>query len=301
MDKEQARFILRSFRPDGADAADQDFAEALKLALENRELGEWLAHERAFDAAFAHALGSIDLPGHLREDILACLAVERGDFPQAEDSADAAWIGALASIQPPANLRADVLAAMDRTLVQTPVAKGKISIFRRAAIPLAAAAGIALAFLITRPANPTATAQTSRIPIDVVQAGFIRTFESPTFDLEEKNPEHLTLIQHLKDKALPSPSCLPPGLGNVAGLGCRELLIDGKRGSLICFNRGDEGLVHMVIFRREDLEGTFPDMTHPEFARNGEWSSARWQHGDNVFLLMENAKTEKLAALFSQG
>lgn len=298
MDKEQARFILRSFRPDGADAGDQDFAEALKLALENRELGEWLASERAFDAAFAKALASVDLPEHLREDILACLAVERGDFPQAEDTADAAWIGALASIQAPANLRADVLAAMDRTLSAKPVAKGKISIFRRAAIPLAAAAGIALAFLVTRPAAPELPPASNRIPISAVQAGFVRTFESPQFDLETKNPQHVALIQHLKDRNLPCPSCLPPGLGNVDGLGCRELVIDGKRGSLICFNRGADGLVHMVIFHREDLDGSFPDITHPEFAKNGEWATARWQHGDKVFLLLEKGQGEKLAALF---
>lgn len=298
MDKEQARFILRSFRPDGADAGDQDFAEALKLALENRELGEWLASERAFDAAFAKALASVDLPDHLREGILACLAVERGDFPQAEDAADASWIGALASIQPPANLRADVLAAMDRTRTAEPVAEGKMSIFRRAVIPLAAAAGIALAFLVTRPPGTAPPLAANRIPVSVVQAGFVRTYESPQFDLEAKDPQHVALIQHLKDRNLPCPSCLPPGLGDVDGLGCRELVIDGKRGSLICFNRGADGIVHMVIFRREDLEGTFPDITHPEFARNGEWASARWQHGDNVFLLLEKGGGEKLSALF---
>ena len=298
MDKEQARFILRSFRPDGADAEDQDFAEALKLALENRELGEWLASERAFDAAFSKALADVDLPGHLREDILACLAAERGDFPQAEDSNDATWIGALASIHPPANLRDDVLAAMDRTKAAEPVAKGKISIFRRAAIPLAAAAGIALAFLVTRPAKPISPVASNRIPIDAVQAGFIRTIESPKFDLEEKNPQHVTLIQHLKERDLPCPSCLPPGLGNVEGLGCRELVIDGKRGSLICFKRGDGGVVHMVIFLRQDLEGSFPDIAHPEFAKNGKWSTARWQHGDKVFLLMGTCRPDKLTALF---
>lgn len=300
MDKEQARFILRSFRPDGADAGDQDFAEALKLALENRELGEWLASERAFDGAFANALASVDLPENLRQDILACLAFERGDFPQAEDAADATWIGAMASIQPPANLRSDILAAMKRTMKQepiteTPVPKGKISIFRRAAIPLAAAAGIALAFLVTRPEKPLLA---SRIPIETVQASFVQTFESPLFDLEAKDPQHAVLIQHLKDRSLPCPSSLPPGLEKIAGLGCRELVIDGKRGSLICFNLGADGLVHMVIFRREDLDGTFPDMAHPELAKSGEWSIARWQNGDNVFLLLEKGQGEKLSKLF---
>ena len=59
MDKEQAKFILQSFRPDGADAADTDFAEALQLAVEDRELGEWLADERATDAAFAAVAGGV--------------------------------------------------------------------------------------------------------------------------------------------------------------------------------------------------------------------------------------------------
>ena len=57
MDKEQAKFILQSFRPDGADASDADFAEALEFAARDRELGEWLASERAADAQFANALG----------------------------------------------------------------------------------------------------------------------------------------------------------------------------------------------------------------------------------------------------
>ncbi len=297
MDKEQARFILRSFRPDGADAGDPEFAEALKLALENRELGEWLASERAFDAAFADALASVNLPENLREDILACLAVERGDFPQAEDATDAAWIGALASIQPPAHLRSDILSAMERTVVVEPVAKGKISIFRRAAFPLAAAAGIALAFLATRSGeSPSLTA--NKIPIETVQAGFFKTFGSPFFDLEAKNPQHPVLIKHLQDKGLPSPSILPVGLQNIAGIGCRELIVDGKRGSLICFKRSANGLVHLVIFRREDLVGNFPKITQPEFTKSGEWVTARWQDDKNVFLLMQKGEDEKLSVLF---
>ena len=268
MDKEQARFILRSFRPDGADAGDPDFAEALKLATENRELGEWLASERAFDAAFAGALVTVDLPEHLREDILACLATERGDFPQAEDGNDAAWIGALASIQPPANLRDSVLAAMDRTAMQenAPVS---VSIFRRVAIPLAAAAGIALAFLMTRPAEPTGAVVTNRtLPIEVVQAGFVQTFESPAFALEEKRDDQQVLVRHLRERKLPCPGKLPPGLQKVKGLGCRELVIDDKRGSLVCFQAGENGVIHMVIFRREDVSGDFPAIDHPAFCQS---------------------------------
>ncbi len=297
MDKEQARFVLRSFRPDGADAGDPDFAEALALAMGNRELGEWLASERAFDADFAKALGSVDLPETLREDIMACLSAERGDFPQAEDLSDAAWIGAMAMIQPPASLRDEVIAAMDRTVMADKL-PAAVSWFRRGAIPLAAAAGIAVAFLITRPAGPTTVAKNPRVPIELVQASFVRTYESPSFDLEEKREDHQVLVQHLKERDLPCPGCLPPGLQDVKAIGCRELVVDGKRGSLVCFLAGENGVVHLVIFRREDVKGDFPPRESPLFAQSGDWSSARWEEGGKVFLVMSNTKRAKLAALF---
>ena len=73
MDKEQARLILQSFRPDGADAHDPDFAEALAAAAEHRELAEFLAAERAQDAAFAEALVTVEIPDDLRATIFAVL------------------------------------------------------------------------------------------------------------------------------------------------------------------------------------------------------------------------------------
>ena len=148
MDKEKARFILRSFRPDGEDVGDRDFAEALALAAEDRELGEWLAGERSLDAAFAKSLCSVEIPETLRQDILGCLAGERGDFPQAKDAEDAAWIGALASIEPPPMLRQNVLTAMERSVRDS---RPKKAVWMRAMMPLAAAAGVALAFFLTRP------------------------------------------------------------------------------------------------------------------------------------------------------
>lgn len=301
MDKEQARFILRSFRPDGADANDPDFAEALKLAVENRELGEWLAGERAFDAEFAQALASVKLAENLREDILACFAAERGDFPQAEDANDAAWIGAIATIQPPADLRASILAAMDRTVTSdiTPViAHPKISIFRRLAIPLAAAAGIAIAFLVTRPAAPTTVAQDSRVPMNVVLASFAKKFEAPDFSLDKMSPDHSLLVQNLSERGLPYCESLPAGLIEATGLGCRELVIDGKRGSVVCFKTSSGGVVHMIVFRREDVRGDFPEMKSAIAAQTGTWESKSWVQGDKVILLASNTAGLDLSTLF---
>jgi hypothetical protein len=295
MDKEQARFILRSFRPDGADVNDSDFAGALALAMQDRELGEWLADERAMDAAFANSLAAVRIPETLREDILGCLAGERGDFPQAGDTRDAAMIGALASIQPPADLRGRILTAMDRS---NTVAFPRRSLWRRMALPLAAAAGVAFAFLLTKN-NPQSTqANSGPLPVDVVQAGFIRAYESPLFSLDEKRDEHRELLQHLASRKLPCPGCLPPGLVGVKSIGCRELVIDGKRGSLICFDERENGVVHLVIFRREDVSGDLPCSKQPSFAQKGHWAAARWCDDKNVFILVGATDLRKLASLF---
>jgi hypothetical protein len=296
MDKEQARFILRSFRPDGADVEDRDFAEALALAMENRELGEWLAEERAFDASFAKALASVELPETLRHDILGCLAGERGDFPQAEDALDAGLIGALASIQPAASLRDEILTAMDRSAA---VAFPRKSLWRRLSLPMAAAAGVAAAFfLTTESGRKTAAASSGPVPVEVVQAGFIRAFESPLFSLDETRDDQQELVRHLESRKLPCPGCLPPGLVGVKGIGCRELVIDGKRGSLVCYDERENGIVHLVIFRREDVCGELPERDHPSFAQKGHWAAARWSDEQHVFILIGATDLRKLASLF---
>lgn len=295
MDNEEARFILRSFRPDGADVSDPEFAEALKLAVANRELGEWLASERAFDASFAQALGSVDLPENLRADIFACLAGERTDFPQAEDAFDASWIGALATFQPPPGLRESLIAAMNRTAAPE---RAKISVFRRTAVPLAAAAGIALAFLVTRPDGQMVISQSPAVPISAVQAGFLRTFESPSFALDEQREDQGVLLKSLKKRKLPCPSCLPRGLQNVKGIGCRELVVDGKHGSLVCFDLREKGIVHLVIFRKKDVSCKLPSSDHPKFSQGGEWATARWSDGDNVFLILSRTDVGNLTELF---
>lgn len=299
MDKEQARFILRSFRPDGSDGSDPQFAEALKLAHQDVELGQWLANERSFDAAFAAALAAVELPVALCQTILSGLAVERGDVPQASDALDAAMIGALASIEPPVALRSEVLVAIKSTAMSR---RQRVFWWQRAAIPLAAAAGIGLAVLVTRGAGSSRlaqSAQTAPLPADVVETGFIRTFESPLFSLDEKRKDSRLLVAHLQEHKLPCPCCLPRGLASVKGIGCRQLLINGKAGSLICYDDAENGVVHLVIFRREDVSGEFPEREAPELSQHGRWTVACWAHDKKVFMLLGNGTSvDKLANLF---
>ena len=312
MDKEQAKFILRSFRPGEADLNAEDFAEALALAASNRELGEWLAEERAMDEAFTKALGSIELPGTLREDILGCLEGERRDYPNAEDSDDAAMIGALASMPVPANLRGDILAAMERSVpreadkTEEPTEELKqevaaqesadskvVPFWRRLSMPLAAAAGIALALFLTRGSLD------SGVPIESVPVSFISTYESPDFALEVTKTNHKDLVNVLESKSLPCPCALPPGLEGRKSIGCRELVIDGKQGSLICFLSDNMGVVHLVIFDRDDVDGSCANLiADPCYLEEKDWSIARWQSKKNVFFLIGKGGEEELKKLF---
>lgn len=238
------------------------------MAMENRELGEWLAGEREFDASFSKALSSVELPESLRQDISGCLAGERYDFPQAADAQDAAFIGALASVQAPPSLRQEILATMERS-TRVDSTRPKKWLFHRLAMPL-----------------------------DVVQAGFLRTYESPLFSLDETHKKNEDVVAHLKSRHLPCPCCLPPGLANVKGVGCRELDIDGKSGALICFDERENGVLHLLIFRRQDVCGDFPPREHPVFAQNGHWAEARWEDHNNVYILIGNTEIQKLSMIF---
>lgn len=71
MTNDDAKFILRAYRPGGRDADDPAFAEALARARNDPALGVWLQREQAWDAAVAAKLREVPVPAGLRESILA--------------------------------------------------------------------------------------------------------------------------------------------------------------------------------------------------------------------------------------
>jgi hypothetical protein len=298
MDKERARFVLRSFRPDGADADDVDFAEALRHATNDRELGEWLMRERAFDAEFAEALARVELPEGLREKVFLAMVQDGGGFPQADSAFDTEMIVAMSEIRIPGGLRENVIEAMERT---SKVERGAFG-WKRAGIPIAAAAGIGMAFLLVDGGEQKKTVanftEPDRIGIGAVQAGFVRIHDSPLFSLDQEKTEIPHLISYLREKGLPcGAGYLPRGLEGVRSLGCRELVIDGKRGSLICFDT-ETGTVHLVIFRRTDVAGDLPEMEQPVIEQSGDWAKAFWLKEKYAFSLMAMGDKESLASFF---
>jgi hypothetical protein len=70
MKTSEAKFLLRALRPDGRDAGDPLFAEALTQVHSDPTLRDWLAREQAADATVAAGLAALAPPPSLRDAIL---------------------------------------------------------------------------------------------------------------------------------------------------------------------------------------------------------------------------------------
>jgi anti-sigma factor RsiW len=95
MNNEEAKFILGAYRPDGRDATDPQFGEALAQAERDPELRRWLESQRAFDRAVSERLGAVTPPPGLRESILAGSRVSQ---PRRTWWANPAWWAAAAAV-----------------------------------------------------------------------------------------------------------------------------------------------------------------------------------------------------------
>src|SRR5260370_13500363 len=60
----------KRYRPNGADAQDPVFREALEQATRDPELGAWFKEQRGFDSMIADKLSGIEPPATLRSAIL---------------------------------------------------------------------------------------------------------------------------------------------------------------------------------------------------------------------------------------
>ena len=72
MNNQEAKLILQAYRPNGQDAADPFFAEALEQARRDPELQKWFAEENALNARLQSRLETaIPIPTGLKADLLA--------------------------------------------------------------------------------------------------------------------------------------------------------------------------------------------------------------------------------------
>ena len=67
------KLVLSAYRPNGADARDAFFEEALEQAKRDPELMEWFVKQRVFDDVIVSKLRTIEPPAGLNLEILAGL------------------------------------------------------------------------------------------------------------------------------------------------------------------------------------------------------------------------------------
>lgn len=311
MDLAQAKLILCSFRPNGSDLHDPAFAQALELAATDKELGQWLAAERAQDLSFAESLAEVPIPENLREDIFTFFA--NASSAPGYDQFDHHFASALAGLQAPASLRGEILAAMEveqkvtalPTSAETAQAnKARRNWFSLPAIGMAAAAGIVAALVWTtliNPANPHRTIAGEITPVSLQQEAI--SFLDSKFILDRTNSKQEALYQFLVSNELPSPQVLPAGLQKAKGVGCKRLDFNDKAASLICYKQSPgEPVVHLVVMRRNDVVGELPLL--PEASGNcthcdkSGWSVASWRDEDKAFFLLGKMEPAQFAAIF---
>ncbi|MCS1409743.1 MAG: hypothetical protein M2R45_02928 [Verrucomicrobia subdivision 3 bacterium] len=70
MDKEEAKYLLQSYRPSGRDAEDPHFAEALSLARIDPELQSWFFRQQEGSKALSEKFQEIPVPKDLKARIL---------------------------------------------------------------------------------------------------------------------------------------------------------------------------------------------------------------------------------------
>src|SRR6516165_3756434 len=70
MTNQDAKLVLSAYRPNGADARDPFFEQALQQAKRDPELMEWFEKQRAFDRVIAAKLRNIEPPTGLNSKFL---------------------------------------------------------------------------------------------------------------------------------------------------------------------------------------------------------------------------------------
>lgn len=77
MNNDEAKFVLRAYRPSGRDSQDTAFAEALRQVKQDPALGAWFEREQSHDRLIAGKLREINAPADLREKILTGARMSR--------------------------------------------------------------------------------------------------------------------------------------------------------------------------------------------------------------------------------
>lgn len=271
MNNDQAKCLLSLYRHDGRDAADPMFHDALEQARRDPELANWLEQQRAFDRQAHNALASVTPPAHLRQAVMATVHAElAGGRPEAAvDSTGSARHAPTGHHRSHGKSRVRWLPAFGSGT---------------ALLAAAAAAVAILAMVILPQPQPQPAVHTSPPGAVDLAAQLVEFKERGDLTLGRLAPSLSELRQWLREQQAPHDFAIPAGLTAHDGLGCQALEINGTPVALICFDLGEDLVVHLFAVRLDNLESA--PANRPEWQRHGRYPTAVWSSGGHAFVLL---------------
>jgi hypothetical protein len=263
MNHDEAKFILRAYRPGGQDTDDPQFAEALAHVRRDPELARWLAEQTALDAAIGGKLQAIPVPRDLKATILAGGKV----VPL---RAESWWRRSIHPATAAAAL-AVVFATVGYLALHEP-AEPKPDFAR-----------------FTQDITDYLGKGYGVLPQHVQLASADHTyFGAMSYRMNYRSPSLDDIRQWLAQHGGHGDFTSPDGLKKPLNLGCGVMDWWGRRVTLISFQVGrnlPQDKVHLVITDSSGLPDP-PLRGKPRFEERGDWTTAAWNDGRHTYILM---------------
>lgn len=326
MDNKHAKFILQSFRPDGADVVDPDFQEALQLAAKDRELGQWLAQERSHDTIFVEALTAVNIPDSLRDEILVMM--DYGDVEADMSSElDALFADAMSEQAPPAGLRDQILSAMEveKNAIDK-VKSDKVIKFPAKWLKIAAIAAVAVlgfTFIYPQLSNSSDGGQSGLVSgeeVPVGQGDEIAKVQSDINVLSMKAgmvinvsnevdmpSDSFSLVNTwLEEEGMPTANVVPEALISFDVKGGKKVTFDnGIEGSLILFNSETAEDYYLMIINLSSVKNadTLNSLSEVGLKKCFDcpvtkFNTVSWKDSSEAYFLLTKAEEQRMLELF---
>jgi anti-sigma factor RsiW len=255
MNREEAKLLLQSYRSNGQDADDPQFAEALTLAKNDSELAAWFAEQQKFDAMVSSGLQKIAAPSQLKSQILA-----RGQK-----------------------------SARPETFAEPPVANWWRNLFSFNS-PVAWAAAIILIFICLgifweKPGGQARFADFS--------ARMVFAAVNDTNHVDAKITDMKQVAAWLAERHGENKFVLPVALnGKNSLMGCRVLDWHGQKVSMLCYLLKDSGHMDLFVADAKIFSDAPPD--RPQFATSGGMPTASWSRDGLAYLIVGHGNESDL-------
>ncbi|HEY5892811.1 MAG TPA: hypothetical protein VIT91_06225 [Chthoniobacterales bacterium] len=122
---------------------------------------------------------------------------------------------------------------------------------------------------------------------------YAMNYASRPFMLMEHSKDMGRLKAWLASRNAPQPGNLPGELARLEGLGCKTIEYQGKKISLVCFDRNGMEY-HLFVARRSDFSNLAAAL---QMRSHGKWGSASWGDAEHQYVLVSAAGSDAVRSL----